>query len=52
MEWIVYGIWFGCGFLCRQTILSIKMSKLHKQFIKDFEQLMEEEKNGNNKHSK
>jgi len=52
MDWIVYGIWFGCGFLCRQTILNAQMSRLHKQFIKDFEYLMEEEKNGNNKHSK
>jgi hypothetical protein len=60
MDWIVYGIWFGCGFM--SGVYAYKAWWIHQQ-IKLIKQLPQEHqdllnitmkgrKNGNNKHSK
>ena len=62
MDWITFGIWFGCGFLCRQTILNIQMKIAKKQFYElqkhmkgmTFDELLQlkEKLDGDNQHSK
>ena len=32
MEWIIYGIWFGCGFICKSTRDYIEERQLKKMF--------------------
>ena len=64
MEWVIYSIWFGCGiacgFMCRYLVIRNTLKKyayefIRKEFRKDVEtflQIREENKHGNNKHSK
>jgi cell division protein FtsB len=65
MEWIVYGIWFGCGFLCRQIIWQEQKRRARKALdemdkeiqpkLIEMEKLhkqLKEKLNGDNKHSK
>ena len=40
MDWIVYGIWFGCGFICKSTKDYIEERKIKQMF----ERLSEVEK--------
>ena len=61
MNWIAFAIWFGCGFLCRQTILNLQMKIAKKQFYElqkhiegmTSEELLQlkEKLNGDNQHS-
>lgn len=32
MDWIVYGIWFGCGFICKSTKDYIEERQIKKMF--------------------
>jgi len=65
MDWIVYAIWFCCGFLCRQIIWQkqkLRARKALNEMDKEMQpKLVEMEKilkqlkeklNGDNKHSK
>ena len=66
MEWIVYAIWFGCGYMCREIILRGQLTKA-KRIVAEVDRqmkeagidvdetinkIMKERANGNNKHSK
>jgi hypothetical protein len=62
MEWIIYGIWFGCGYMCREIILrgqikrTMRMIKETRKEVKSMttEELikLKEKLNGDNQHSK
>lgn len=31
MDWIVYAIWFGCGYMCREIILRNEIARTNKE---------------------
>jgi hypothetical protein len=32
MDWIIYGIWFACGFICREVIMRNQIRRARKLF--------------------
>ena len=65
MEWIKFGIWFGCGFMCREIIwqqqkrrAEIEWNRVKKEIqpmlkeVTELQQHLKEIEDGNNKHSK
>lgn len=42
MDWIVYGIWFACGFICREVIMRNQIRRARKLFELSVDNLRKE----------